>query len=43
LLLSLVPVRAENRVALVVRNDRYAHLPEREQLQKAVNDARSVG
>ena len=31
------------RVALVVGNERYANLPQREQLQKAVNDARAVG
>jgi formylglycine-generating enzyme required for sulfatase activity len=34
---------AEKRVALVIGNDRYVYLPEGEQLQKAVNDARSVG
>jgi formylglycine-generating enzyme required for sulfatase activity len=40
---ALVPVQAEKRVALVIGNDRYANLPAHEQLQKAVNDARSVG
>jgi hypothetical protein len=34
---------AERRVALVVGNNRYANLPEREQLQKAVNDAQAIG
>jgi hypothetical protein len=34
---------AEKRVALVVGNDRYVNLPEHEQLQKAINDARAVG
>ena len=37
------PGHAEKRVALVVGNDRYANLAEREQLRKAVNDARAVG
>jgi uncharacterized caspase-like protein len=30
---------AEKRVALVIGNDRYANLPDREQLRKAVSDA----
>ncbi len=34
---------AEKRVALVIGNDRYANFPDREQLRKAVNDARAVG
>ena len=34
---------AERRVALVVGNDRYPNLTDREQLQKAVSDARAVG
>jgi formylglycine-generating enzyme required for sulfatase activity len=40
---ALAPARAQNRVALVIGNDRYANLPEHEQLQKAVNDAHAVG
>ena len=43
ILLGIVPVRAEKRVALVVGNERYANLLDREQLRKAVNDARAVG
>jgi hypothetical protein len=34
---------AEKRVALVIGNDRYANLPDHEQLRKAVNDGRAVG
>ena len=33
---------AENRVALVIGNDRYDNLPEVQQLQTAVNDARAM-
>ncbi len=33
---------AEKRVALVVGNDKYANLPARAQLERAVNDARAV-
>jgi formylglycine-generating enzyme required for sulfatase activity len=40
---ALAPAHAEKRVALVVGNDRYANLPDREQLRKAVNDAHAVG
>jgi hypothetical protein len=36
------PAHAQKRIALVVGNDRYANLSDREQLQKAVSDARSV-
>jgi outer membrane protein OmpA-like peptidoglycan-associated protein len=34
---------AQNRVALVIGNDRYPNLPADRQLQKAVNDARAMG
>jgi WD40 repeat protein len=34
---------AENRIALVIGNDRYPNLPPDEQLAKAVNDANSIG
>ncbi len=37
------PARAENRVALVIGNDRYPNLPADKQLSKAVNDARAIG
>jgi uncharacterized caspase-like protein len=40
---ALTPACAEKRVALVIGNDRYPNLSSTEQLQKAVNDARSVG
>jgi formylglycine-generating enzyme required for sulfatase activity len=40
---ALAPAHAEKRVALVIGNDRYANLSDREQLRKAVNDARAVG
>jgi Caspase domain len=40
---ALAPAYAEKRVALVVGNNRYANLSAGDQLQKAVNDARSVG
>jgi hypothetical protein len=40
---ALAPAHAEKRVALVIGNDRYANLPDREQLRKAVSDARAVG
>lgn len=34
---------AQNRIALVIGNDRYQSLPEDKQLSKAVNDARTMG
>lgn len=37
------PALAQDRVALVIGNDRYANLPADRQLNKAVNDARAVG
>lgn len=40
---SAPPALAENRVALVIGNDRYPNLPADKQLAKAVNDARAVG
>ena len=43
LVFGTAPGFAERRVALVVGNDRYPNLTEREQLQKAVDDARAVG
>jgi WD40 repeat protein len=42
LLASVPPAAAERRVALVVGNDAYEHLPSDRQLHNAVNDARSV-
>jgi formylglycine-generating enzyme required for sulfatase activity len=39
----LAPAHAEKRIALVIGNDRYANLSDREQLLKAVNDAQAVG
>jgi hypothetical protein len=42
-LFSVISGHAEKRVALVVGNNRYANLTEREQLQKAVSDAQAVG
>jgi formylglycine-generating enzyme required for sulfatase activity len=41
--LGIGPAHAEKRVALVVGNNRYANLSDREQLQKAVSDAQAVG
>lgn len=41
-LLACAQARAQNRVALVIGNDRYPNLPADRQLQKAVNDARSM-
>ena len=38
-----VPALAQDRIALVVGNDRYPNLGENQQLAKAVNDARAVG
>ncbi len=35
--------RAQDRVALVIGNDRYDNLPADKQLSKAVNDARAIG
>jgi predicted metalloprotease len=43
LVCAAAPAHAEKRVALVVGNNRYVNLAEREQLQKAANDARAVG
>ena len=43
LLLGCVDLKAQNRVALVIGNDRYPNLPADRQLQKAVNDARAMG
>jgi hypothetical protein len=40
---AIAPAHADNRVALVIGNDRYANLPANEQLHKAVNDAHAVG
>jgi hypothetical protein len=40
---SVTSAHAEKRVALVIGNDRYPNLSLTEQLQKAANDARSVG
>jgi hypothetical protein len=40
---ALAPAHAEKRVALVIGNDRYINLPANEQLQKAANDARTIG
>jgi formylglycine-generating enzyme required for sulfatase activity len=42
-LVGTLPVHAEKRVALVIGNNRYVNLSEREQLQKAVSDAQAVG
>jgi hypothetical protein len=42
-LLSCSELKAQNRVALVIGNDRYPNLPADRQLQKAVNDARAMG
>ncbi|MBI4274202.1 MAG: caspase family protein, partial [Rhizobiales bacterium] len=38
-----VSASAQNRVALVIGNDRYPNLPADKQLSKAVNDARAIG
>jgi hypothetical protein len=40
---SSLPAVAQDRVALVIGNDRYQNLPADKQLAKAVNDARAVG
>src|SRR5664279_5977886 len=40
LLTLAAPARAEKRVALVIGNNDYKHVPK---LQKAVNDARTMG
>jgi uncharacterized caspase-like protein len=40
--LSSTELNAQNRVALVIGNDRYPNLPADRQLQKAVNDARGM-
>lgn len=40
---AVLPAQAEKRVALVIGNDRYANLPDHQQLRKAANDARAVG
>ena len=42
-LLGCGELKAQNRVALVIGNDRYPNLPADRQLQKAVNDARAMG
>jgi Caspase domain len=42
-LFGLTTAHAEKRVALVIGNEHYANFPQREQPQKAVNDARAVG
>ncbi len=42
LMCALAPAHAEKRVALVIGNNRYVNLPPTQQLQTAVNDARSV-
>ena len=42
-LLTSSEIKAQNRVALVIGNDRYSNLPTDRQLAKAVNDARAVG
>jgi formylglycine-generating enzyme required for sulfatase activity len=39
---SLAPARAERRLALVIGENTYKNLPEREQLHNAVNDARAM-
>jgi hypothetical protein len=41
--LGITPCYAEQRVALVVGNNRYPNLPADQQLRKAVNDSRAVG
>ncbi|MGE3990614.1 caspase family protein [Pseudorhodoplanes sp.] len=41
-MIASAEVNAQNRVALVIGNDRYPNLPADRQLQKAVNDARSM-
>ena len=43
LTLGAVPGHAEKRIALVVGNDRYPNLQADKQLEKAVNNSRSVG
>ena len=42
-LFASAKAKAQNRIALVIGNDRYPNLPADRQLQKAVNDARAVG
>jgi len=41
-LLANSPASAERRLALVIGNDRYANMPADRQLQKAVNDAKTM-
>ncbi len=41
--IEAIAAQAENRIALVIGNDRYPNLPPDEQLAKAVNDANSIG
>ncbi len=41
--LPVSPAGAQDRVALVIGNDRYDNLPADKQLVKAVNDARAIG
>lgn len=43
LALPSTPAFAEKRVALVIGNDLYPNMPADRQLQKAVNDARTIG
>jgi formylglycine-generating enzyme required for sulfatase activity len=43
LISAIAPAHAEKRVAVVIGNDSYANLERRDQLQKAVSDARAVG
>ncbi len=43
LICAFAPAHAEKRIALVIGNNRYDHLPDHEQLRKAVNDAHAVG
>ena len=42
LIFFALPACAEKRIALVIGNDIYRNLPEREQLHNAVNDARAI-
>jgi uncharacterized caspase-like protein len=41
--LSAQAAHAENRIALVIGNDRYPNLPAGQQLSKAANDANAIG
>jgi uncharacterized caspase-like protein len=42
-LAASAPASAEKRLALVIGNDKYPNLSSREQLERAVGDAKSVG